>query len=101
MTERHRRGSSSVSVVLEIEDEDCLDESSKPTEESIRQDKLYPLALLKIAMAMKKLNDSQSVHFEEIMDQVLSGMVIDREDFSGYVRRNMNRLVLEVQERNY
>jgi len=62
---------------------------------------LYPVALLKIAMAMKRLSGEEERHFDAILDDVLSDMVIDREDFRAYLTRNMGRLLAAVRCRGY
>ena len=64
-------------------------------------DPLYPVALLKIAMAMRRLPAAETRVFEALLDDVLSDMVIDRDDFKSYLERNMGRLVAAVKMRGY
>ncbi len=64
-------------------------------------DPLYPVALLKIAMAMRRLPDAETRVFEDLLDDVLSDMVVDRDDFRSYLERNMGRLVAAVKMRGY
>lgn len=102
MTDRHRPGLSSATVVLEAEVDEDLDGSvSQDRSDDRGREDLYPVALLKIAMAMKRLDQAQSMQFEELLDRVLDGMIVDRDDFARYVQRNMSRLVTDVRERDY
>jgi len=59
---------------------------------SLVTDPLYPVALLKVAMKLKRLEPSAEEHFESLLDEVLDGMVIDREDFREYVKKHLGRL---------
>ncbi len=73
--------------------------------DSLRQvrggDDLYPVALLKIVMAMKRLDSNDTLHFETLLDKVLEDMVVDRDDFARYVQRNMARLVTAAKKGDY
>ncbi len=64
-------------------------------------DPLYPVALLKIAMAMKDLDPEATLVFDQLLDEVLDDMVIDREEFRRYLQRNMGRLIAAVKLRGY
>ncbi len=102
MTDRHHRSLSTTAVTVgdEIEDE-AAGQVEPETDRFGAGDDLYPLALLKIVMAMKKPDPSESVHFEDILDRILDDMVIDRDDFLRYVQRNMARLVTAAREGKY
>lgn len=63
-------------------------------------DPLYPVALLKVAMALRRLDQHDEVHFEAILDEVLRDMIIDRDEFQGYLARNMGRLVAAAGRAN-
>lgn len=119
MTERYLRagGRTSRTAVVEAEEPDLgtadiLEPPGEPTrpeapaaEEAVlgpeTVDPLYPVALLKIAMAMRRLPAEETRVFEALLDDVLSDMVIDREDFRDYLERNMGRLVTAVKLRGY
>ena len=52
-------------------------------------------------MAMRRLPDAETRVFEDLLDDVLSDMVVDRDDFRSYLERNMGRLVAAVKMRGY
>jgi len=64
-------------------------------------DPLYPVALLKIAMAMKRLPPKEELHFERLLDEVLSDLVLDRDHFGEYLQQHMGRLMAAVRSRGY
>ena len=64
-------------------------------------DPLYPVALLKIAMAMKDLDSEATLVLDRLFDEVLDDMVIDRDEFRRYLQRNMGRLIAAVKLRGY
>lgn len=108
MSDRHSRRSATSTVVVEEESQDEI--AIGPCEGQADQeghlldpgrDDLYPIALLKIVMAMKELEPSDTLHFEDLLDKVLDDMVVDRDDFARYVQRNMSRLVTDARKGEY
>lgn len=61
-------------------------------------DDLYAVAMLKVAMELKK---SQDRGFEEVFEGALQAMDIDRERFRQYLSRHMDRLMLTAKKRRY
>jgi hypothetical protein len=98
MSDRHRRGTAATAVVEEAPQ--AIIETDEPDPRPT-DDALYPVALLKIAMAMKKLDPDETRHFERLLETVLEDMIVDREDFRRYVQRNMGRLVTAVRDGDY
>jgi hypothetical protein len=61
-------------------------------------DDLYAVAMLKVAMEMKRSN---SKGFEEIFEETLLALGVDRKAFRGYLSRHMDRLVTTAKRRGY
>lgn len=109
MAERYRGGRVATSTVAVVEAPpepvETIEIEVQPVVDEVvgggAIDPLYPVALLKIAMAMRRLPANQTRLFESLLDDVLSDMVIDRDDFRAYLERNMGRLVAAVKMRGY
>ena len=109
MAERYRGGrvARSATAVVEAPPEpvETVEIDVQPMQDALvgdgTIDPLYPVALLKIAMAMRRLPVNETQVFESLLDDVLSDMVIDRDDFRAYLDRNMGRLVAAVKMRGY
>lgn len=76
-------------AVVEVEE---LERVGDEQTGSLVSDPLYPIALLKIAMALKRLEPSAEQHFEALLDDVLEGIVIDRDEFRRYLKKHIGRL---------
>lgn len=61
-------------------------------------DDLYAVAMLKVAMEMKRSNNKG---FEDIFEETLRAMGVDREAFRVYLKRHMDKLVKTARRRGY
>ena len=100
----HFRGQSGV-VELEAEFDVDIEVEPEVVEPEVIEreahDPLYPVALLKVAMRLRRLDDGGVQQFEAILDDVLRDMTIDREAFGRYLAKNRGRLMTAVRSRGY
>ena len=61
-------------------------------------DDLYAVAMLKVAMELKR---GQARGFEDIFEETLSALSIDREHFRRYLAKHMDQLVQTARKRGY
>lgn len=59
---------------------------------------LYAVAMLKVAMELKR---DKAVGFEQIFENTLQAMSVDRETFRAYLQRNLGVLKSTAQKRGY
>ncbi|MFH1811834.1 MAG: hypothetical protein ABIJ09_24060 [Pseudomonadota bacterium] len=64
----------------------------------VPDDDLYAVAMLKVAMELKR---GQARGFEEIFEDTLKALDIDREHFKRYLSRHMDQLIRTAQKRGY
>ncbi|MDF1562751.1 MAG: hypothetical protein P1V51_06890 [Deltaproteobacteria bacterium] len=70
-------------------------------DEEATRDPLYPVALLKIAMAMRRLGPEEELHFDSILQEVMDDLALDKQAFRSYLDKNMGRLMAAVRARGY
>lgn len=59
---------------------------------------LYAVAMLKVAMELKR---DKNAGFEQIFENTLAAMQVDRQSFRAYLERNLTMLKTTVQKRGY
>lgn len=61
-------------------------------------DDLYAVAMLKVAMELKR---GQARGFDDIFEETLSALAIDREHFRRYLSKHMDQLVQTARKKGY
>jgi hypothetical protein len=61
-------------------------------------DPMYAVAMLRIAMELKK---PQAAHMEEIVEGVLKRMKLDRDDFRRYLNENVGLLMATAKAKGF
>lgn len=90
MIKEHHRGTRVKTAVLT--------QTREQTPEPAPDDDLYAVAMLKVAMELKK---GQQRGFEDIFEETLKVLNVDRESFKKYLSRHMEKLMKTAQKRGY
>lgn len=61
-------------------------------------DDLYAVAMLKVAMELKRENTKG---FEDVFEETLAALDVDRQAFRSYLTRHMDKLLKTARKRNY
>ena len=64
----------------------------------VPDDDLYAVAMLKVAMELKRGRDRG---FEDVFEDTLRALDIDRDAFRSYLDRHMDKLLMTARKRGY